>query len=195
MNIGIDIDDTISNTHEVLFGYAEKYTVEDLKREIKEPENKYLSGNGYCQRFHKWTTEEADIFWKMYYETIIKKVTAKEFAKEVINKLRKEGNKIYLITARFELPNCNIKQITIDWLKENEIEYDEIIFNAQDKQKVVKEKNIEIFIDDAIPNCKAVSEVGVKTYLMNSMENQGYEIPNVKRVYSWIHTEQEIQKG
>ena len=36
MNIGIDIDDTISNTHDVLFSYAQMYTIKDLKREIKQ---------------------------------------------------------------------------------------------------------------------------------------------------------------
>ena len=32
MNIGIDIDDTISETFETLLPYAQKYTIEDLKR-------------------------------------------------------------------------------------------------------------------------------------------------------------------
>ena len=35
MNIGIDIDDTISETFETLLPYAQKYTIEDLKRESK----------------------------------------------------------------------------------------------------------------------------------------------------------------
>ena len=32
MNIGIDIDDTISETFETLLPYSQKYTVQDLKR-------------------------------------------------------------------------------------------------------------------------------------------------------------------
>lgn len=195
MNIGIDIDDTISNTHDVLFSYAEKYTVEQLKREIIKPEEKFLSGNGYCQRFHQWTQEEANVFWDKYYATIIQQVTPKKFAKDIIREWRKIGHKIYLVTARFQLPTCDIKQITKEWLQKNEIEYDEIIFNASDKVEAVKNNNIEVFIDDAVPNCINVSEIGVKTYIMDSMENQGYgEIPNVKRLYSWIHAEQEIKK-
>ena len=35
MNIGIDIDDTISETFETLLPYAQKYTIQDLKRESK----------------------------------------------------------------------------------------------------------------------------------------------------------------
>ena len=32
MRIGIDIDDTISNTYDILFNYAQKYTIEDIKK-------------------------------------------------------------------------------------------------------------------------------------------------------------------
>ena len=35
MNIGIDIDDTISETFETLLPYAQKYTIEALKKESK----------------------------------------------------------------------------------------------------------------------------------------------------------------
>ena len=35
MNIGIDIDDTISETFETLLPYSQKYTIEDLKKKIQ----------------------------------------------------------------------------------------------------------------------------------------------------------------
>lgn len=194
MNIGIDIDDTISNTHEVLFSYAQKYTVEVLKREIKEPNEKYLPGNGYIEKFHKWSKEEAENFWKTYYETILKKVTVKTFAKETIIKLKEMENKIYLVTARFEIPEADIKKVTENWLEKNGIEYDYLILNAKDKVAAIKENNIDMLIDDAVSNCIKVSEAGIKTYMMDSIENVGYNIPNVKRLYSWIHAEQEIIK-
>lgn len=194
MNIGIDIDDTISNTYDVLMGYAQKYTAEDLKKELKQPEAKILSCNGYCEKFHNWNEEETRNFWEKYYSTIIKEVTIKKFAKETIKKLKKDGHKIYLITARFDVLDGLIKQITLEWLEENGIEYDELIFDAQDKLKKIKEKNIEILIDDAVTNCTQVSEAGIKTYIMDSMQNHGQEIENVQRLYSWIHAEQEINK-
>ena len=48
MNIGIDIDDTIANTYEVLFNYAQKYTIEDLKRSGKINRNGKLYTHMYC---------------------------------------------------------------------------------------------------------------------------------------------------
>ncbi len=194
MNIGIDIDDTISNTHDILFSYAEKYTIDELNKKIKGPENKMISANGDCQRFHGWTDKETANFWDEWFETVIKEVTPKKFAKEVIEKLRNEGHKIYIITARYHMDTCNVEQITKNWLKDNEIEYDEIIFNAEDKVNALKNNNIDLFIDDKAENCKLSSEAGIKTYIMNSVENQEYIIPDVKRVYTWVHVEQEIEK-
>ena len=49
-------------------------------------------------------------------------VNIKKFAKEVINKLKQEGHKIYLITARWDMPNDNTKEITEKWLEENKVE-------------------------------------------------------------------------
>ena len=194
MNIGIDIDETISNTHEILFSYAQKYTVEDLGRSIKEPKEGVMTGNGYCQAFHEWTVEEANNFWDKYYEIVLKEVTVRKFAKETIQKLRNQGHKIYLVTARFPRSCFDIRQVTEQWLNINGIEYDAIIYNAQDKVDAVKLNKIEVFIDDAIINCKHVSEAGVKTYMIDSIENQGCNLPNVTRIYSWVHAEQEINK-
>ena len=67
MKIGIDIDDTIANTHDILFSYAQKYTAEDLKKELSQPKSEIMSGNGYCARFHEWNKEEDKEFWRKYY--------------------------------------------------------------------------------------------------------------------------------
>ena len=42
MNIGIDIDDTIANTYDVIFNYAQNYTINDIKREIKDVNRNYV---------------------------------------------------------------------------------------------------------------------------------------------------------
>ena len=192
MKIGIDIDDTKANTHDILFSYAQKYTAEDLKKELSQPKSEIMSGNGYCARFHEWNKEEDKEFWRKYYKTIIQQVRPKKFAKDVIRKLRESGNEIYLITARYNFEDIDIMTETEKWLNDNEIEYDVILFDAKDKASILKENNIEILIDDAETNCRKVSQEGICTYIMDSMENQNCQIENVKRLYSWIHAEQEI---
>lgn len=186
MNIGIDIDDTISETFETLLPYAQKYTIEDLKRESEIDTNQNFLDHFYIVSMNKWNKEEATNFWNKYYGEILRQVNIKKFAQEVINKLKQEGHKIYLITARWDMPNDNTKEITKQWLKENNVEYDELMINASNKLQLIKDKNIDIFIDDSFNNCKSIAEnTNTKVYMMTSKVNENLNHEKIKRVYSW----------
>lgn len=185
MNIGIDIDDTISETFETLLPYSQKYTIEDLKRKSQIDFNITCLNHFYIENLNKWNKKESTEFWEKYYAEILKKVNIKKFATEVINKLKHEGHKIYLITARWDMPSEDIKQITIEWLKEKELVYDELIINASDKVKIAKDKKIELFIDDSFGNCKELASSDIKVYMMNSKINEKLEDSKIKRVFSW----------
>lgn len=186
MNIGIDIDDTISETFETLLPYSQKYTIEDLKKESKIDFRADLSNHFYIVYMNNWTENEAINFWNKYYAEILKKVNIKTFAADVINKLREQGHKIYLITARWDMPGDNVKEITRKWLEEKEVKYDELIINASDKAKLVEENKIDIFIDDSFNNCKSIVEnTNSKVYMMTSRVNGNLNDYKVKRVFSW----------
>ena len=191
MNIGIDIDDTISETYATLLEYAQKYTIEELKR---SPIIKSFNTEDhlYIENMHNWNENETARFWKKYYEEIIKKVNIKTFAANI---LKESGDKIFLITARWNLKDNNIEQITKDWLKENNVEYDKLIINAKEKLKFVKENNIEIFIDDSCRNCKDIAyNSNAKVFIMDTRVNQNLEDEKITRVYSWPHLYKEIKK-
>lgn len=186
MNIGIDIDDTISETFETLLPYSQKYTVEDLKRKSEIDMNQNFLDHFYIVYMNGWNEQEAISFWNKYYGEILRRVNIKKFAAEVINKLKQEGHKIYLITARWDMPNDDIQGITKQWLIENNIEYDELIINSSDKLQWVKEKNIDIFIDDSFNNCKSIVEnSNAKVYMMTSRVNVNFNYEKITRVYSW----------
>lgn len=186
MNIGIDIDDTISETFETLLPYSQKYTIEDLNKESKIDFRADLSNHFYIVYMNNWTENEAINFWNKYYAEILKKVNIKTFAANVINKLKDQGHKIYLITARWDMPGDNIKEITEKWLEEKEVKYDELIINASDKTKLVEENKIDIFIDDSFNNCKSIAEnTNSKVYMMTSRVNGNLNDDKVKRVFSW----------
>ena len=178
MNIGIDIDDTISETYATLLEYAQKYTIEELKR---SPIIKSFNTEDhlYIENMHNWNENETARFWKKYYEEIIKKVNIKTFAANIIKNLK----------------DNNIEQITKDWLKENNVEYDKLIINAKEKLKFVKENNIEIFIDDSCRNCKDIAyNSNAKVFIMDTRVNQNLEDEKITRVYSWPHLYKEIKK-
>ena len=186
MNIGIDIDDTISETFETLLPYAQRYTIEDLKKESKVHLDGNLKNHFYIVYMNDWDEKEATDFWSRYYGELLKKLNIKTFAADVIKKLKKQGNKIYLITARWEMRSDNVKKITETWLKENDVEYDYLFMNADDKLKIIQENNIDIFIDDSFNNCKKIVDNSDTTvYMMTSRVNCNLEDDKITRVFSW----------
>lgn len=193
MNIGIDIDDTISDTYDTMFPYAQKYTIEDLKKSGRINKPYEAISHKYIQFMHEWNQEEDKEFWKRYYEQLISEVKVKALAVETIKKLA-ENNKIILITARWENDKGTIYPTTIKWLKDNNIVYDELIINSDDKLKTAKEYDIDLFIDDSFDNCKRVSSGDIKTFIMDSRLNQSFNDENITRVYSWPHIYQEYEK-
>ena len=98
MNIGIDIDDTITKTSEETDIYAKEYTESILKRKF-EPQNIEIFDPMWAKHLYNWTDEENDKFWDLYYEKIMENVKPKEDAVEVINNLSVKNN-IIIITAR-----------------------------------------------------------------------------------------------
>lgn len=195
MNIGIDIDDTISETFETLLPYSQKYTIEDLKKESNIKFRDDLNNHFYIEYMNDWNEEEAKEFWEKYYAEMLKQLNIKKFASEVINKLKREGNKIYLITARWEMRTDNVKEITQKWLKDNDIQYDALFLNAEDKLQLVEENNIDIFIDDSFNNCKKIADnTNVKVYMMNSRVNANFNDEKIKRVFSWPEIDSVIKR-
>ena len=186
MNIGIDIDDTISETFEALLPYSQKYTIEDLKRRSNINLLGDLSDHFYIVHVNGWNEQEALVFWEKYYSEILRELNIKKFASEMIKRLKEQGHKIYLITARWDMRADNVEEITKNWLKQNNVEYDELILNASDKLSIAKEKNIDVFIDDSFDNCKSIAYgTNAKVYLMNTKMNEKLSDDKVKRVYSW----------
>lgn len=186
MNIGIDIDDTISDTFETLLPYSQKYTIEDLKRKSNIKLKNNFKDHFYIEYANEWTEEEAKKFWDKYYIEIIKQVNIKKFASTVIKKLKEEGHRIYIITARWNTVGTETADVTNQWLKDNNVEYDELYINATDKLQLIKEKNIDIFIDDSFKNCKqVVDNSNTKVYMMNSRINEAFNDEKIQRVFSW----------
>lgn len=187
MIIGIDIDDTISDTYEVMVNYAQEYTANVLKQEPIMNHIENCATHFYTKEIHNWEDGQDLEFLKLYYEKILNNIKPKTLAKEYITKLQEEGHKIILITARWTCDFFDVRETTKRWIEENCIPYHDLVVNAGDKRKVAKEKNIDLFIDDSFKNCAMVADSGIKTYLMDTRVNRGLEKDNIERVYSWPH--------
>ena len=187
MIIGYDIDDTITDTYEVMMGYAQEYTLDVLGREPIINETNSCSNHLYIQYLHNWNKDEDLKYLELYYENIIKEVRPKTLALKYLNKLKEEGHTIVLITARWETEYIDVVGLTKEWLRENNVPYDKLIVNAENKQIAAKQENLDIFIDDSFKNCQMVSDIGIKTFIMDTRTNRNLDDERIKRVYSWPH--------
>ena len=193
MKSKIDIDDTLTDTYELTFNYVQDFTANELKKEINHVDREKIKDR-FTKNFHNWSKEEEIAFFDRYYETIVRNVRIKPFAKEIIDKLRDEKNEIYFITARFLSSKFDIEQATKKWLEENEIKYEGIYLNISNKAEIIKENNIDIFIDDNINNCLNAVENEIKTYIMDSLVNYSFKDERIERIYSWPHLYQAINR-
>lgn len=182
MNIGIDIDNVISNFDEELL---KEYIEHDKKLRnsgIINQNAKYIRNDMF-----DWSKEEDETFYKENIERIAKNLKVIEGAKEYIDKLKEEGHNIYIITGRDNGDYLDPYNMTKEWLQENNIYYDKLIFtDARDKMQKSKkciENNIEIMIDDSINICKNCVESGITTLIMDKLYNR--EEKNLTRVKDW----------
>ena len=192
MNIGIDIDDTLTDIRDKLNLAAEKYANE-LGKENKNEEDKYVednnNGNVY-QIKYGFTYEELKYFLTVIHQGITKKEEPRKNCVEIIRKLHNEGHKIYIITARDSEFHEDPYKLSKDWLDKNNIYYDELIVNARNKLEVCQRKNIDLFIDDQLANCTKLSEAGIKVIRITEYNDiQHGDIINKKNwneIYNYI---------
>lgn len=173
MKIGIDIDDTITDTYYIILKYvSEKLNIdyEMLKGKNYNYDQIYFGVDGYppmsdyiLENFHK----------------MIPIIKPKINSIEIMRKLINEGNEIVLITARSHaLPNQNI-----EYLNKNGIPYTKFYEGIHDKGILSKNEEISIFIDDSVNNCKRVEEFGIKTLLFDAPYNR--DCNDFQRVSTW----------
>ena len=193
MNIGIDIDDTISNTFETFLPYLEKFVCQDLNRKLDLNLSSRIDYYNIVEKYGL-SEEEARVFWTKYYVLMLENVKPKENAVEIINKIKENGNKIVLITARIDDEIVDARAITEKWLEENKINYDKLIINSHNKLEIAKQEKIDIFIDDSIRNCEMVSSGNIKTYMFSTQNNNYYENENIEKIVSWDEFYEKIKE-
>ena len=193
MNIGIDIDGVLTDMEREITDYATKMCVEE-QIPIKIDSTQYYESDSF-----DWNQEQVDKFWNKYLVPYVKEANSRKYAKEIIQELRKEENKIYIITARDEsgMPEeyyGKMQQLTKEWLHKHEIEYDKLIF-AKDKEKLQKciENNVEIMIEDSPNNIKDIS-TKIKVIKFDCQYNKNVQNKNIITAYSWYHIYDIINK-
>lgn len=191
MNIGIDIDGVLTNYGRQIIDYGTKMCIEEgwpINIDIDE----YLEENAF-----NWNKEQAYKFTDRYFIKYLIQCPVREFAPEIIEKLRKEGDKIFLITARNdeEMPKeyyGKMKPLTKKWLTNQNIKYDKIFFEKE-KLKLCIDNNIDVMIEDSPQNIQNISKQ-IKVIKFDCRYNKEVYNENITIAYSWYHIYDIINK-
>ena len=184
MKIGIDIDDTISDTSFVMFP---KMLEEDKRKRntgIVHNDEYLFKPNG---RFD-WSDEEIDTFLYNNFEQCCNQFPVIKDADKVISQLLNEGHEIYLITARSPLHWRNREICTENWLKANGIKYTKLIFSeSRDKTDEIKSHGVDVMVDDSVSSCLKMENNGIKCILKISPYNAQKEdlMPFKRKAADW----------
>jgi len=186
MTLGIDIDDVITNTSELIVDYAKKHfnsTDIDLINNILHASN---------------IDDKLVDFYDKYLLEMQKIYTLKENVKEVIDRLILKGHKIVIITARGNnqphaiLGELDQKTGTIEYLSKHQINYNKIIFRARDKKEAAIKNEIDVLIDDSVFILENLKGSNVRPVLFTSISNKNIEA-NFDRVSNWLELEQYLE--
>lgn len=183
MNIGIDIDDTITYTYETLLPMvAVRYGMNLNKLFNQKPSYAML----------KNILPNYDVFASENFPSVAKVVPLREGVIEVLTKLREQGHKIIFITARNHKEFSDPYKISHDFLNVNGVPYDKLLVNISDKAQQCLLENIDLFIDDNNDNCRSVHNTGIKTWQFGTIFTQ--KIKNIDRVTSWDEIYRRVQE-
>lgn len=183
MNIGIDIDDTMTDSYETIvpmIGIAYGMNIE-----------KILKTAPTYNAFKK-TLANYEEFVAKNFPTMATVAPLKKDVVNVIKKLKEDGHRIVIITGRNYDEYPDPYQISYDYLKRNHVPFDKLIVNARDKAKQCILENIDVFIDDNTQICKSVAKTGIRTYQFETLFNK--RVKTLDKVESWEDLYNKISK-
>ncbi|TCS94907.1 5' nucleotidase, NT5C type [Hazenella coriacea] len=185
MNIGVDIDGTIKDTHRA----AVQVYNEELNQTIEVEDVPEF----YLDRAYRLTRQEGAKMWRKLEEKIYTLGLPLPHASEVLNELVESGHKVFFITARPGMRN--LRKVTIDWLQKHEFPYTgrNLVMSAQDKAKVANEIGIDLFFEDAPKHLENLCKNRIPTVIVDASYNRDFPIP-LKRITDWRQVHEIISK-
>ena len=181
MRIGVDMDDTICRTTEIVHTKLEEYSEQLGINPLDIMNDEELKKN----------------FFAIYMEDIYNNAEIKRNVAAVLKRLRNKGNEIYLITSRednLETSSTSVKEVIKKWLAEHDIEVDEIITSVygEERAETCKKYNIDLMIDDDPYNYRKIVSLGKKCLLFDDREKY---VLKEDYVTNWLEVEKYIERN
>lgn len=116
-------------------------------------------------------------------------LNAYEGVRTAIDNILAAGHEIVYVTSR----HSNFKGQTDLCFILNKIPAKKIYYAPRGKRAILKKLNPDIFVDDAIKNCKDAEKAGLKNiYIMDAAYNRNDEGNKFKRISNLIQLEREV---
>ena len=186
MIIGIDIDDTVANSRREFIRLARKFNSKNKiihNIDTRQLDQKLAFG---------WNKTYQQMFMKENLKHVYKNAKPKKNASKVISDLKNQGHKIIFISARENKFIKDAYDISYNWLKLNEFNFDKLIICKNKKSNICKKHKINIFIDDNLNNCEDVyKNTEAHVYNIHSVYYNNNN-PQIKNIYSWTNFNQKL---
>lgn len=187
MIIAIDIDDTMTNLR--------AHFVNMITKEFKKNnDTRYIDKTERLfQTMTDWNGSECDDFIKLNSKELFADILPKNDVVDVLNRLKREGHTLVVISARSKLFFNDPYELTFEWLNKNNIPFDKLIIAAEEKQQFCLDNNIDILLDDSTSVLSKVYDAGVKVVMMRVPHNKiqdDYDfdsVENFEQFYDYIN--------
>ena len=187
MIVGIDIDDTLSYLYDRKIKTAEEYiTKNKMPYLLVKKEANYLS------EMFDWPNDVCDKFWVAEADNLLAGSKVREHAAEVIKRFKQAGHEIVIITARSTEWHKDPYNLSLVWLKENDILFDKLLVGFSDKTQVCVDEKVDVFIDDLPETLVKLQNVGIKTIMMLNPHNVNQDIYSGPVAKDWLEIEKII---
>lgn len=190
----IDLDDVLSLSITSWIGFIKKVIRMGKISTTIEPIQEFIDLCKEGKLLENWMESGDLIDMKKsipyYYYRILKEqyrnsdtkkyLPLREGANYFVDWLKEKGYVIIVLTARGERSLL----ITVDWLKNNGIKFDGIIFDKNKHVRVLEEiPDLSFMIEDNRDIANMVGKWGYKVYLLDNAYNYGKLHENVKRIF------------
>ncbi|WP_042144393.1 HAD family acid phosphatase [Paucisalibacillus sp. EB02] len=185
MKFGFDIDDTLINLREHAFILYKK----KLNKDVPQDEFYKLQRVEIHEPFGLTDDEGSEMWNRSLEEIYYTDCPPFQGAVEALNKLIEDGHEIFYITAR---PKQHGER-TKEWLKEQgfPVQDNRFFYGMQDHEKVhiIKELNLDYYVDDKPAILDTLSEEPIKLFLMDQSYNRTHKY---NRILKWSEFIEEI---
>lgn len=189
MNIGIDVDGVLLDFEERFRYKAEIFDYLEKKNNKVKDKESYIIEEKY-----NWSEYDWNIFANKYLINLSKDSNIIPGVKEVINLLKIDGHKLFIISARGTEFEDMITIVSEKFEKEN-LKFDKYYWKTKNKLEIIQKEKIDIMIDDNPNICKRLSSDNVKTiYFRNAYGKKLEESQYLKEVKNWGEIYRYIQE-